>query len=165
VFDGKNCWFKSPQDVFAGCSPGPGLVACVNPAVNPEPPACDPGQSGAPSEYAPYLQQIVDHLQSAPALAKTKLLFAITSPDICNAPIDAIQVELNAQAKVIMAKAGIPTVDLYAAITGECGKVPQAQCFGAVGCFCPHCYGNNQLGYQWLTNTTIVPAITKLLDA
>eukprot|EP00040_Diaphanoeca_grandis_P023947 m.130961 g.130961 ORF g.130961 m.130961 type:complete len:471 (-) comp29514_c0_seq3:124-1536(-) len=166
--DSNNCWFKSAQDVYAGCSPGPNttghnITACLNPLVPPQPPSCDPGQSGAPSEYAPYLQQIVDSLKAAPALANTKLLFAITSPDICNSPIDAIQVELNTQAKIIMDKAGIPTVDLYAVITGKCGKVPQASCFGAVGCFCPHCYGNGQLGYQWLTNSTIVPAISQLL--
>ena len=126
---------------------------------------CDPGQSGPPREYAPYLQQIVDSLQKAPQLQKTKLLFAVTSPDLCNAPIDAIQCELNAQAKAIMAKAGIPIVDLYAAITGKCGKVPQAQCFGSKGCFCPHCPGTDKrgLGYSWLANTTIVPAIAKLL--
>ena len=51
-------------------------------------------------------------LLSAPALKKTKLLFAITSPDLCNAPIDDIQRSLNDQAAAIMAKNKIPTVDL-----------------------------------------------------
>ena len=60
-------------------------------------------------------------LLSAPALKKTKLLFAITSPDLCNAPIDDIQRSLNDQAAAIMAKNKIPTVDLYKAITNKCG--------------------------------------------
>ena len=60
-------------------------------------------------------------LLSAPALKKTKLLFAITSPDLCNAPIDDIQRSLNDQAAAIMAKNKIPTVDLYKAITKKCG--------------------------------------------
>ena len=103
------------------------------------------------------------YLQSAPALKKTKLLFAITSPDLCNKPIDDIQRGLNMQALAIMEKAGIPTVDLYAAITGKCGTVPQAECFGEKGCFCPHCPAHGGLGYSWLANSTIVPAIEKLL--
>ena len=166
VFDGDgNCWLKTAQMVYSGCSNSTkgNLTACINPAVKPLPPECDPGQSGPPSEYAPYLQQIVDQLKGMPALAKTKLLFAVTTPDMCNAAINDIQNGLNAQAKEIMQKAGIPTVDLYAAVTGECGPVPQPSCFNATECFCPHCYGNNQLGYQWLTNTTLVPAIEKLL--
>ncbi len=71
---------------------------------------CVPGQSGPPAEYAPYLEKIVASLLAAPALKTTKLLFAITSPDLCNAPIDHIQAELNAQAAAIMKKNNIPTV-------------------------------------------------------
>lgn len=165
VFDGGSCWFKTAQDVYEGCSTSSKgtLVACINPDVPARPPECDPGQSGPPDEYAPYLQRIVDQLKATPALGKTKLLFAMTTPDMCNAPINAIQEELNAQARKIMQEAAIPIVDLYAAVTGECGPVPQASCFGSAGCFCPHCYGNGQLGYQWLTNSTLVPAIAKML--
>eukprot|EP01045_Picozoa_sp_COSAG04_P005939 COSAG04_NODE_284_length_18146_cov_3.266789_8_plen_131_part_00 len=82
---------------------------------------CTPGQSGPPAEYAPFLEKIVASLLAAPALKKTKLLFAITSPDLCNAPIDDIQRSLNDQAAAIMAKNKIPTVDLYKAITTKCG--------------------------------------------
>ena len=60
------------------------------------------GQSGPPAEYAPYLKQIVARLLKL--TPKTKLLFAITSPDLCNKPIDDIQVALNAQAVAIMAE-------------------------------------------------------------
>lgn len=166
VFVGTDCYFKSAQDVYEGCSnTSKGtLVACINPDVPAAAPECDPGQSGPPDEYAPYLQRIVDQLKATPALAKTKLLFAMTTPDMCNAPINDIQEQLNAQARKIMQEADIPIVDLYAAVTGECGPVPQASCFGSAGCFCPHCYGNGQLGYQWLTNSTLVPAIAKMLE-
>merc|ERR1719272_170125 len=54
-------------------------------------PPCVPGQSGPPAEYAPYLKKIVASLQSAPALAKTKLLFGITTPMLCKASTDAVQ--------------------------------------------------------------------------
>jgi acyl-CoA thioesterase-1 len=120
---------------------------------------CDPGQSGPPAEYAPYLKQIVARLKALAANGKTKLLFAITSPDLCNKPIDDIQVQLNSQAVAIMKDAGIPTVDLYHAITGKCGPVPTASCFGQKGCYCPHC----PPGYSWLATSTIVPAISALL--
>jgi len=166
IFDGSNCWFKTAVDVYEGCSPtSKNLTACINTAVRPRPPDCDPGQSGPPSDYAPYLLKIVNFLKTAPALAKTKLLFAITTPDMCDVPTNDLVEQLNKQAQQIMAAAGIPIVDLYGAITGECGPVPQPACFGSQGCFCPHCYGNDQLGYQWLTNNTIVPAIAKLLSA
>lgn len=123
-------------------------------------PPCVPGQLGPPADYAPYLEKIVTYLKAAPALQKTKLLFAITSPDLCDSGIDDIQRDLNKQAAAIMAKHGIPTVDLYKAITAKCGPVPQAECFGVQGCFCPHC----EAGYSWLANSTIVPALTKLLE-
>jgi len=126
-------------------------------------PPCDPGQSGPPAEYAPNLKKIVDFLKAQPALAKTKLLFGITTPMLCNNATDAIQVGLNTQAAAIMKDAGIPTVDLYAAIVGKCGKVPQASCFGTTGDFCPHDISKTGAGYQWLANSTIVPAISKLL--
>ena len=126
-------------------------------------PPCVPGQLGPPAEYAPNLELIVQYIKSAPALAQTKLLFAITSPDLCNEAIDTLQVGLNKQAAAIMQKHGIPIVDLYAAITQKCGPVPQAECFDSRGCFCPHCPANHGLGYLWLANSTIVPAITRLM--
>jgi hypothetical protein len=70
---------------------------------------------------------------------------------------------LNVEAVKIMAKYNIPTVDLYAAITGHCGPVPQASCFGTKGEFCPHDISKTGVGYAWIANSTIVPAIAKLL--
>jgi hypothetical protein len=93
---------------------------------------------GPPAEYLPYLKLIVNRLKQLTTSGKTKLLFAITSPDLCNKPIDDIQVQLNAQAATLMAAEGIPTVDLYKAITGKiffwlpsfaCGFCTQACCF------------------------------------
>ena len=67
-----------------------------------------------PVNQSGVLPAVSDHTQAAPALAKTKLLFGITTPMLCNEEIDAIQAGLNKQAAAIMAAAGIPTVDLYA---------------------------------------------------
>ena len=90
-----------------------------------------------------------------PLLSSSQRLFSSATQ-----PIDDIQVGLNKQAVAIMAKNGIPTIDLYKAITGECGAVPQNQCFKKKNCFCPHCPGP---GYAWLANSTIVPALEKML--
>lgn len=119
---------------------------------------CVPGQSGPPDEYLPFLKDIVSRLKQL-TTGKTKLLFAITSPMLCNKAIDNIQVELNTQAATLMAAEGIPTVDLHSAITTKCGPVPTAACFGETGCYCPHC----PPGYSWLANSTISPVIQALL--
>lgn len=68
--------------------------------------------------------------------------------------------ELNRRAALIMSSAKIPTIDLHSAVVSKCGPVPQASCFGAANCFSPHCV---QAGYDWLANSTIVPAIRALL--
>ena len=68
--------------------------------------------------------------------------------------------ELNRRAASIMEAKHIPTVDLHAAIVGECGPAPQPTCFGLKDCFSPHC---GAIGYEWLANSTVVPAIRALL--
>eukprot|EP01046_Picozoa_sp_COSAG06_P043627 COSAG06_NODE_5746_length_3294_cov_21.607512_2_plen_287_part_00 len=121
-----------------------------------------PGQSGSPQVYAAELANITMQLKAKEPQAK--LLFALTSPMLCNEDTDATVVELNKQAAAIMAKHSIPTVNLHDAITGKCGGVPQAACFNMTGCFCPHCGGRPAgQGYDWLAASTIVPALTKLL--
>jgi hypothetical protein len=93
----------------------------------------------------------------------SKLIFGITSPMLCNATIDrSISQELNPAAAAIMGEVGITTVDLYEAVTGRCGAVPQAACFNLTGCFCPHC---NSDGYQFLAQSTIAPAIRAALSS
>ena len=83
---------------------------------------------------------------------------------LCQADGDALVRSLNEQASEVMAAAKIPTLDLHAAIIGKCGAAPQKSCFGSAGCYCPHCGGNSGVGYSWLVNSTIAPAMRKLLS-
>ena len=124
--------------------------------------ATEPGQQGNSSVYPGELEQIARGLQRLfpPATSRTKLLFALTSPMLCNANADGNVVGLNNEAAAIMAALGVPTVDPHAAIVAKCGAVPQQACFGANKCFCPHCSG---AGYSWLANSTLAPAIRGML--
>jgi len=54
-----------------------------------------------------------------------------------------------------MTPLGIPQVDLHKPIIEKCGPVPQASCFGQVGCWSPHC----PPGYAWLADNYISPVI------
>merc|ERR1712098_876405 len=120
-----------------------------------------PGQAGPIAEYAPYLDKIAARLAS---LKNVKVVFGITTPQMCSAQTDSVVQANNKNALVIMQKHGIPTVDLHAAIVGQCGPSPNTTCFGLKSCFCPHCAVGHGLGYEWLANTTIVPAIRSLLQ-
>ena len=121
-----------------------------------------PGQSGPPGVYAAELANITRQLQELEPQAK--LLFAVTSPMLCNAAVDGVVVGLNKEAVAVMAQHGVPTVSLHDAIVGKCGAVPQQSCFNMTGCFCPHCAGRPAgQGYDWLATSTVVPALTKLL--
>ena len=83
---------------------------------------------------------------------------AVVQPTI----VDAVVTRNNAAAAAIMAEHGVPTVDLHAAIVGQCGAPPNPTCFNHSQCFCPHCPG---VGYQFLAEHVLVPAIRKLLPA
>ena len=120
-----------------------------------------PGQAGPIDAYAPWLDKIAARL--AALAPTTNVLFGLTSPMLCNAALDDVVVANNRLAAAIMARRGIPTVDMHAAITGKCGPVPQASCFGSHGCFCPHCPAHGGAGYSWLANSLLVPAIRKAL--
>ena len=121
-----------------------------------------PGQNGSPDVYGAQLANITKQLMAKQPQAK--LLFALTSPSLCNVKGDGSVVNLNNQAAAIMKSNKIPTINLHDAIVRKCGPVPQASCFGMKGCFCPHCAGRpDGQGYDWLATTTIVPALTKLL--
>lgn len=117
-----------------------------------------PGQAGLPDVYAPQLNTITQRLMQAEPQAK--LLFALTSPVMCNATSDGCVVNLNNQAATIMDKYQIPTINLHDAVVDECGQPPQPACFNQTGCFCPHCSGP---GYEFLAEKVIVPALKKLL--
>lgn len=118
-----------------------------------------PGQGGPINAYMPYLKVIVEKLKAL----GTKLVFGVTTPELCSAPSDQIVQMHNTEAVQFMTTSNIPSVDMHSAIIKKCGKAPQAECFGSKGCFCPHCPANNGLGYAWLANTTIAPAIRKML--
>jgi len=122
-----------------------------------------PGQAGLPDVYAAQLEVITQKLAAAEPQAK--LLFALTSPSMCNPKGDGCVVNLNNQAKAIMQRHGIPTINLHDAIVKQCGPPsPKSACWGHRGCFCPHCPGGGPgQGYDWLANTTIVPALRALL--
>ena len=122
-----------------------------------------PGQAGPISDYAPYLDKIAARLIKLQP--RTKLIFGITTPELCDKNLDGVVQRNNDAARKIMASYGIDTVDMHAAITSKCGEAPQASCFGSAGCFCPHCPAKNGLGYAWLANTTIAPAIRSKLSA
>eukprot|EP00049_Salpingoeca_infusionum_P022976 m.9769 g.9769 ORF g.9769 m.9769 type:complete len:328 (-) comp5491_c0_seq1:3512-4495(-) len=114
-----------------------------------------PGQSGYISDYLPQLSQLVEKfLQKG-----TQLMFAITSPQLCDASLDGQVQYINGEAEQLMAMHQIPTVNLHQAIVNKCGAAPQQECFGLKGCWCPHC----PPGYSWLANSTISPAIRQLL--
>jgi hypothetical protein len=120
-----------------------------------------PGQAGPVAEYAPYLRKIAAELSGWAARTGTKLMFGVTTPMLNNAATDAVVMSNNRDAASIAAEAGIPTLDMHAAVVGKCGAVPQDGCFGQKGCFSPHCV---PAGYEWLANSTIAPAIRKLLE-
>ena len=96
----------------------------------------------------------------AAAFPATRLLFISTTSYNCDAGIDASIRTLNAEAGALMLEYGIPYVDVYSAIRFECGGVPptpgcQNQPSWGATCFCPHC----PPGYEWLVNSTILPAV------
>ena len=120
-----------------------------------------PGQAGLPDVYAAQLENITVQMKALQPQAK--LLYAGTTAFMCSATQDGCVVNLNNQAAAIMAKHGIPMLNLHDAITGQCGPAPNGTCFGATKCFCPHCSPDNGVGYEFLAQHTIVPALSALL--
>jgi len=120
----------------------------------------DPGQQEDPSKYREELTQIATQMK-ATLPSTTKLLFLLTSPDMCSETSDGCVRNLNNQAREVMASLGIPTLDIYTPILQLCGgSVPNATCLGLPECFCPHCRGP---GYEFMANTTIVPKLRSML--
>jgi len=124
-----------------------------------------PGQAGPIAEYAPYLERITEKLVSWAAAGGTKLLFGITTPEMCDAALDAVVRGNNAAAAAVMRKHGVPTVDLHAAVVGQCGASPNPRCFNQSACFCPHCPQADGVGYEFLAEHVLVPAISELISS
>jgi len=122
-----------------------------------------PGQDGLPSVYAAQLAVITAKLMAAQPQAR--LLFALTSPNMCDAAGDGCVITLNNEAAAIMTNHSIPTINLHDAVVGKCGPAPQKTCFNQTGCFCPHCPMANGIGYEFLASEVIAPAIIKLLNS
>ena len=126
-----------------------------------------PGQEGPEWLYKAQLTEITRRLVAwAAANGRTALLFALTTPMVCNVTSDQAVARLNVQAAQVMGELGVPTVDLRTPILEKCGAAPQPTCFGVEQGFCPHCLGGNQTdggGYAWLAKTTIAPAVRALL--
>jgi hypothetical protein len=134
-----------------------------------------PGQQGNSSVYRGQLEQIATRLHAfCQGPAECKLLYALTSAMICNIRANDNVAALNAAARDVMAALKIPTVDLQTAIVDRCvpldshgvHKLPVHSCFNISNCFCPHCpnsLARPSPGYEWLAETTIVPAIRSLL--
>ena len=72
-----------------------------------------PGQSGREADYIGPLTKITQRLLQT----KAKLLFAITSPELCSVQQDDIVLQLNHQATQLMAQYNIPTVNLHSAVS------------------------------------------------
>ena len=129
-----------------------------------------PGQQGNSTVYPNQLKELATRLKAwtaAQTKRPVKLLFALTSAMLCNEKQNDNVSGLNREARAIMDALKIPTVDLQGAIVGKCGPVPQHTCFNITGCFCPHCpnsLARPSPGYEWLAESTIVPAIQKLLQ-
>jgi hypothetical protein len=119
-----------------------------------------PGQQGNSSVYPGELESIVTKLQFIYKDSKTRLVFALTSPMLCNAEADGNVVALNNAALDIMQRHNVLVVDPHSAIIKQCGAVPQASCFDHTDCFCPHC---SSAGYAWLAENVYAPFLRSLL--
>lgn len=121
-----------------------------------------PGQQGNSTVYPGELEQIAKKLAdyASASSGKVKLLFALTSPMLCNVNADGNVQSLNNVALSIMQKYKIPVLDVHKSIVNKCGVPPQSSCFNTANCYCPHCPGE---GYVWLAQSTIAPAIRAML--
>lgn len=119
-----------------------------------------PGQAGTWDVYAGELKRSTAQIADYAARTRTKLMFGLTTPFLCDAAKDSIISDiLNANASAIVRSFSIPVVDLHGPIIAKCGAPPTPACFGLEGCWCPHC----PPGYGWLASTVIAPQIRALL--
>ena len=99
-----------------------------------------PGQSGNASEYAAEMLNVMTRMKAwamgSPG-NKTKLIYGLTTPLLCDASVDGIITgTLNAAAASIASSLDIWVADPHGPITAQCGAAPVQTCFGVGGCFC-----------------------------
>ena len=141
------------------------------PAPNPRPddhprPFPVPGQGGNASEYPAEMANVMERLVqfAASSGGKTRLVYGLTTPYLCDASVDGvISEELNPAAAGIASALGIEIVDMHGPIVNKCGPAGNSggNCFGQGSCFCPHCNG---VAYAWLADNVIAPALRLLLE-
>lgn len=119
-----------------------------------------PGQNAPPDNYKAELTQITARLQVYAQAWHAKLAFAHTTPYICTAQQDGCVQTLNHWADEVMAAAGVPVLPTYEAAIAQCGEAPQSSCFGASGCWCPHC---SDAGYVYIAGNVVSPALRAML--
>eukprot|EP00927_Polykrikos_kofoidii_P060828 TRINITY_DN55736_c0_g1_i1.p1 TRINITY_DN55736_c0_g1~~TRINITY_DN55736_c0_g1_i1.p1 ORF type:complete len:325 (-),score=49.15 TRINITY_DN55736_c0_g1_i1:173-1147(-) len=119
-----------------------------------------PGQAGNASVYLPELEKIVQRLTAKYKGLKTKLVFALTSPMLCDASADAFVSARNVVVANLMSRYGVQVIDPHSAIVDKCGSAPQQSCFGIAKCFCPHC---PTAGYVWLSKMFFEPFLRSIL--
>ena len=124
--------------------------------------AAFPGQNAPPDNYKTELALITGRLQAYTAAWGAKLAFAHTTPFICTAQQDGCVQTLNHWADEVMAAASVPVLPTYEAAIAQCGEAPQASCFGADSCWCPHCA---DAGYVYIAGTVVSPALRAMLTA
>ena len=95
-----------------------------------------PGQLAPPDNYAAELANITDRLIAFGATSNAKLVFAATTPYMCNATQNGCVLNLNNQAAAVMAARNIPVLKTYDSIVSQCGQPPNQSCFGDTGCYC-----------------------------
>ena len=157
-------WLHSPSG--QELDPPPDLIVFNSGMHNyrTDPPV--PGQEGNATVYPGELAAIADALLGyTKTHPTTRLLFLLTTPQLCNASFDAtIASILNPAAVNIMAARGIPVLDPHTPVREHCGGVlPTKGCANEPGwggdCFCPHC----PPGYAWLVNGTLAGPIREML--
>eukprot|EP01050_Picozoa_sp_SAG11_P009440 SAG11_NODE_886_length_6730_cov_3.784195_3_plen_590_part_00 len=131
------------------------------------------GAFSYPGRYKEDLTDIVAQIkaQVAEGGVDTKIIFASTTP-LCSdrlAKYTEMVQTLNEQAKIVMADAGIPYLNLFDVMANHCGGAPMDLaydvCFDtepghAMGSACPHLDKN---GYDWLAGSTVIPTIRQIL--
>ena len=120
-----------------------------------------PGQYGDHLVYDSELEIIVQRLLSLAPQAK--FLFAITTPVPFNSTQNQYVLDHNRNATALMAKYGIPVLDMYTAVIIECGQPPYTECYISLNTPQFNSVHYTALGYEYLAQQWIAPAIQSML--